>query len=855
MADIRKKVLSFVCASMLCAFATDITSYALTGDVNFDNRFDIKDFVSFKNYMFGAETTSFDESSADFDGNKVVDIRDFIMSKSELLNTPQQETETSIHLNGNTISVEGENVALNSSSNIATITASGIYYIDGKLDNGQICVNIPDETVDTGTVKLFFNGVDITGMNEAPVYIVNAENTSINLMEGTVNILRDGEVYTETEAALFAKDDLTLKGEGRLEIYAGTQFGIHCNNDLKINGADLYVETLTEDAVRGKTSVTIKSGNVMIDSEGDGIKSTKGNVKISGGTVSVKAGNDAVQAETDVEISGGTIIACGDRGIKSTGVINISGGNVLATATDEQSSVVGTVNNAMLFEMTKEWSKNNPVTLVSKSGETVFEMNTLKKYRYVLVSSDSFVLNENYKLYIGGINVNHSSGDIFNIGTPSEYADVNNEQTDDLLYRDLFKRDVIHSIEVEMPEDQWNHLIANAMQESYYPADITIDGEKFSNVGIRTKGNSSLQFVSQAGDDKFSLRIKMDEYDKYQNYHGLTEFCMNNMYSDPSCMRDALCYDAMYELDGYAPMTGYTNLTVNGSLYSFYFLAEQPGKTLAERYATSDDASLYKAQEVTCTFETNQVLTDFELKFGNDESLVHIQEVSQAINRVTASDYKFIEDIIDVESFLKGFAVNAVLCNYDSYNGMMAHNFYLMYDKGKMHYVGWDFNLALGNFMDYGASVNSDIKTGLYNAQPSQRPMITKLLGVSEYYDMYIGYVNDILNMYSDPEQKVNAIADVIRESVKNDPRAFFTIDQFEKNISKSETGLVVNNNGGSFGNWGGGFGNWGGGFGNWGGGFGGFGDSSLFSFGGDQVSVVDFMIKRAEVIRSAIGY
>lgn len=72
------------------------------------------------------------------------------------------------------------------------------------------------------------------------------------------------------------------------------------------------------------------------------------------------------------------------------------------------------------------------------------------------------------------------------------------------------------------------------------------------------------------------------------------------------------------------------------------------------------------------------------------------------------------------------------------------------------------------------------------------------------------------------------------------DPRFFFTADQFERNIARSEGGLQVGGGGG-----------WGG----FGWGFGGFGGGGgLFSYGGEQVSIVDFMIKRNEVIRAAIG-
>ena len=214
-------------------------------------------------------------------------------------------------------------------------------------------------------------------------------------------------------------------------------------------------------------------------------------------------------------------------------------------------------------------------------------------------------------------------------------------------------------------------------------------------------------------------------------------------------------------------------------------------------------------------------------------------EIVNAINRVTPQDYKFIEDILDVPSWLKGFAVNAVLCNYDSYNGMMPHNFYVEYNEGKMYYIGWDYNLSLGNFMDNGASVNSDINTGMYQADEKRRPMLTKLLAVPEYKKLYDGYVMQIVNYYSDPEKTVNGFASLIRSHVKADPRFLFTADQFESNIAKSPNGLQVSNQnpGGMIGMWG-----------MWGPGGGG-----LFSYGGEKVSIVDFMIKRNEVIRAAI--
>lgn len=62
----------------------------------------------------------------------------------------------------------------------------------------------------------------------------------------------------------------------------------------------------------------------------------------------------------------------------------------------------------------------------------------------------------------------------------------------------LFGTDLI-TVDIQMDEDDWQDMLDNAMSEEYYPADVTINGQTFQNVGIRPKGNTSLSQVSHAG--------------------------------------------------------------------------------------------------------------------------------------------------------------------------------------------------------------------------------------------------------------------------------------------------------------------------------------------------------------------
>ena len=328
-----------------------------------------------------------------------------------------------VTMNGSEITANNDKVKIEGGK--MTITASGSYEFTGSLDDGQIYVNIADEKTDKETVKLFLNNATIYGKSGPAVLVENAENTSINLKDGTENFIYDGtgSGYSDkVTAAIFAKDDLTIKadgekGDGKLRVEAAKQQGIHCNNDLKITGGSIKVKTDTEDGIRGKTSLTIKDGKVDVNAEGDGIKSTKGTVTISGGKTEVKAGNDAIQGETGVIISGGDIKANGDRGITNVGgAITITGGTVFATATKDALKEGQTEDKLKDNTFKVDAKSTQPVLLLTTSerqvkdqrvvlknqatSAEVISKNASKKFDYILISSPELKIDETYMVYI-----------------------------------------------------------------------------------------------------------------------------------------------------------------------------------------------------------------------------------------------------------------------------------------------------------------------------------------------------------------------------------------------------------------------------------------------------------------------
>ena len=436
-----KKLLAGLSAACVLGSALPAMSFAaetefskILGDSNGDGVVELADAILImqalanpnKYSQGGSDPLCFKEQgwiNADCDGelgvtgNDALTIQLYLLGKGKL--TPIGSVDpiaeaTKIHLKNTSIEVEGENAVVEGTK--VTITHSGEFYIDGTLDDGQIEVNIPDETVDPDTVKIFLNGANITGKSAPAVLITNAENTSINTAYA-------GDYLGA--AVIEAKDDVTIKGgdkgDGVLEITANTQDAVFSNNDIKFNGGTVNITTLNStdgtDAVKAKKSVTVKDGVLNIDSEGDGIKSSKGAVSITGGNTSIKAGNDAVQAETSIDVSGGTIIAGGDRGLTAVTAINITGGTVIATATDNQADeklMAGTTQTTVLLncidDATNEkdgtWKKAN--ALVSGSLDAKYT----KKYKYVLYSDTAIngAKSCGFKNLATGASVTHTDG-------------------------------------------------------------------------------------------------------------------------------------------------------------------------------------------------------------------------------------------------------------------------------------------------------------------------------------------------------------------------------------------------------------------------------------------------------------
>ena len=285
-----------------------------------------------------------------------------------------------IVLGGDSASCESASVSVLDTA--VTISAEGIYVLSGTLANGQIIVDAPKDA----KVQLVLSGADIHCETSAAIYVRQADKVFITLDAGTQNTLSCGETFeaideSNIDAALFSKDTLTINGSGSLTVLSSGGHGIVSKGKLKITGGDVRVTavnhgitakngvymadgtlniTAGQDGLRAENAeetdrglIVISGGSIQISADGDGIYAS-GNIEISGGDFTVTTGGGSAEAASDQEDRGGwdrggwgsssgsSQDSISTKGLKSDGIMSLSGGNYVLDCLDD--AVHGSAN-------------------------------------------------------------------------------------------------------------------------------------------------------------------------------------------------------------------------------------------------------------------------------------------------------------------------------------------------------------------------------------------------------------------------------------------------------------------------------------------------------------------------------
>lgn len=288
--------------------------------------------------------------------------------------------------------VSGVSIEVNGADVVVTSSVKGVNYVlSGSTSEGMF------KLYSEKKYQLTLGGVSITNSDGPAINLQSGKRAYVVLTEGTVNTLKDGTSYAESEedqkGTFFSEGELLFSGSGQLRVFSNTKngivsddyikfrpgnniyvcstsgHGIKANDDIIVNGGVINVETSAQ-AAKGMKSdllVTINGGRTTLITTGDGEydteeSDTKGaagigtdaDFEMNGGSLycmSTGAGGKGIKADGQITFNGGTvrILTTGStysyssasskaKGIKADGAIAVNGGDIMVRTTGDSGS-------------------------------------------------------------------------------------------------------------------------------------------------------------------------------------------------------------------------------------------------------------------------------------------------------------------------------------------------------------------------------------------------------------------------------------------------------------------------------------------------------------------------------------
>jgi len=177
----------------------------------------------------------------------------------------------------------------------------------------------------------------------------------------------------------------------------------------------------------------------------------------------------------------------------------------------------------------------------------------------------------------------------------------------------IFDNSYVHTINVEISDEDWADLKANPTQKTKYQVNVTIDGEKINDVAIATKGNTSLSSIATNEDsDRYSFKLTFGKYVDGQTYYGMKKLNLNNIYADATYMKDYISYEIFRAAGVDASLTSYVSLSINGEFFGLYIAIENVDESYLGR-TTDGEGELYKPENDMLGNMGNMDGNDFEM--------------------------------------------------------------------------------------------------------------------------------------------------------------------------------------------------------------------------------------------------
>jgi len=349
---------------------------------------------------------------------------------------------------------------------------------------------------------------------------------------------------------------------------------------------------------------------------------------------------------------------------------------------------------------------------------------------------------------------------------------------------DLFNGAVLQSIQVTMHSHDWETLRANFTSNDFYPADVTWNGLRVRNVGVRSRGLGSRSGI------KPGLEFNFARYSSRSEFLGLKSLVLDNLTTDPSMIRERVAMELMRRLGIAAPREAHAQLYVNGQYVGLYAVVEPVDSVFVARTLGDSNGALFEyhwLQPFFATYLGDNLDTYrplFEARSQQAKSTFElydpIRELFRTINDASTDAFRdAVNRYLDLDSTLRLIATESFLAEWDGvlgYAGM--NNFYLYRDaaNGQSRMLPWDADHAM-----YGAEypLLSGANENVLMRRSLEDPILRQ---------QYFSFVTQAMQSAASGDwlaREIAAEAQQIRDSAWTDPTKPYSNEEFDAAIAE----------------------------------------------------------------------
>jgi PKD repeat protein len=361
-----------------------------------------------------------------------------------------------------------------------------------------------------------------------------------------------------------------------------------------------------------------------------------------------------------------------------------------------------------------------------------------------------------------------------NTASDSVVINVRHPASSSVDYWTVFDDSQVRRVDISLTTADWRYMWTDPPAKIEVPADAVVFGERLDNIGFRMRGQFSLR---ESGDKK-PWKINIDAYVEGQEYHNLRQLMFTNNIGDPSMLQEKLAYDTMRFAGVPASHVCFVemwiDLTDDDQLPTFwgvYTMIERVDrKFLANRFGRDYKAgNLYKANHALRgpmdliyygprieDYPTQNGLYAYGKATNEEEAdysdILDLIYVIDGVQYDTLDEFAAaLEQVFNVDSFLRYMAVVVTLGNWDSYP-YTGNNYYLFNNAGtgKFEWIPWD--------LSWGGNPQHPLFKLEGHSLVDRAPLYDKVFQVERYRKRYAGYL-DLLTRHWFTYENISALS------------------------------------------------------------------------------------------------